>query len=336
VKLTMPFLKVKIGSPVLLAVIMAAMVPSTRAQFAGPAPGNDTGVNHPLKITTDPALLFPPDREPTIGGGDLLAVHIYGSTEYNPTARVSLDGSIALPLAGVVRIQGLTLTQAEHAIAEHLVAGGMYRDPQVSIQVMETPNQIITVTGETRGNVGVVPALGRRRLFDVIAAAGGLPPTASHVVTVLRPGQDAPLVIDLGNNPANGSMANVPLFAGDTLVIARTGVIYALGAFKLQSAIPLVSNSPLTVLQAITIAGGPNFEGKREDTRIIRTEGTRRIEVKVNMSRVIAGKDPDPVLQPDDILYLPTSSLKAAIRAGGIATLMGVAQLSSYITLNSH
>jgi len=331
----MPFLKVKIGSPVLLAVIMAAVVPSTRAQFAGPAPGNDVGVNHPLKITTDPALLFPPDREPTIGGGDLLTVHIYGSTEYNPTARVSLDGSIALPLAGVVRIQGLTLTQAQHAIAERLVAGGMYVDPQVSIQIMETPNQVITVTGETRGSTGsVVPALGRRRLFDVLAAVGGLPPTASHVITILRPGQDAPLVVDLGNNPANGTMANVPLFAGDTVVVSRTGVIYALGAFKIQSAIPLVSNSPLTVLQAITIAGGPNFEGKREETRIIRTEGTRRIEVKVNMSRVIAGKDPDPVLQPDDILYLPTSGVKAAIRAGGIATLMGIAQISSYITLN--
>jgi polysaccharide export outer membrane protein len=141
-------------------------------------------------------------------------------------------------------------------------------------------------------------------------------------------------VIDLGNDPANGSMANVPLFAGDILVIARTGVIYALGAFKLQSAIPMVSNSPLTVLQAITLAGGANFEGKREDTRIIRTAGTRRVEVKVNMSRVLAGKDPDPVLQPDDILYLPTSAIKASIRAGGIATLMGIAQLSSYITLS--
>ena len=334
--LTMPFLKVKIGSPVLLAIMMAATIPSARAQFAGPAPGNDTGVNHPLKITTDPALLFPADREPTIGGGDLLAVHIYGFTDYVPASRVSLDGSLALPLAGVVRVQGLTLSQAEHAIAERLVAGGMYRDPQVSIQVMETPNQIITVTGETRGLAGgVIPALGRRRLFDVIAAAGGLPPTASHIITILRPGQD-PLVIDLGNNPANSAMANVPLFAGDTVVIARTGVIYALGAFKLQSAIPLASNSPLTVMQAITIAGGPNFEGKKEDTRIIRTEGTRRVEVKVNMSRVIAGKDPDPVLQPDDILYLPTSPMKAAIRAGGIATLMGIAQLSSYITLNQH
>lgn len=335
-KLTMPFLKVKIGSPALLAIVLAAVVPSTRAQFAGPAPGNDSGVNHPLKITTDPALLFPPDREPTVGGGDLLSIHIYGALDYTPTARVSLDGSIALPLAGVVHIQGLTLTQAEHAIAERLIAGGMYVNPQVSIQVVETPNQIITVTGETKGNVGVVPALGRRRLFDVIAAVGGLPPTASHVVTILRPGQDAPLVVDLGNNPATSATTNVPLFAGDTLVIARTGVIYALGAFRIQSAIPLASNSPLTVMQAITIAGGPNYEGKREDTRIIRTEGTRRIEVKVNMSRVIAGKDPDPVLQPDDILYLPTSGIKAAIRAGGIATLMGVAQLSSYITLNNH
>jgi polysaccharide export outer membrane protein len=33
---------------------------------------------------------------------------------------------------------------------------------------------------------------------------------------------------------------------------------------------------------------------------------------------------PDPVLQADDIVFLPTSSVKAAIKVGGLGTLLGV------------
>ncbi|WP_263409574.1 polysaccharide biosynthesis/export family protein [Terriglobus tenax] len=338
-KLTMPFLKApsmnaKIAAAALLTLALAT-TPSAVAQFSGPAPGNESGVNRPLQITTDPALLFPADREPVLSPGDLLTVHIFGVTgtdDYSPVARVSLDGAIALPLAGVVHVQGLTLRQGADAIAQRLVAAGMYRNPQVTLLVTESPNQVVTVTGETHG---IVPVVGKRRLLDALSVAGGLTPTSSHVITILRPGQDVPMNVDLGNDPVASTMANVPLFAGDTVIVSRTGVVYALGAFRTQSAIPLTGNTPLTVLQAITIAGGPNYEGNRADTRIIRTQGTHRVEVKVNMSRVLAGKDPDPVLQSDDILYLPTSALKAAIRAGGIATLMGIAQLSSYITLNS-
>jgi polysaccharide export outer membrane protein len=39
---------------------------------------------------------------------------------------------------------------------------------------------------------------------------------------------------------------------------------------------------------------------------------------------VINGKAPDPVLQPEDIIFLPTSSMKAAIKSGGIGTLLGI------------
>jgi polysaccharide export outer membrane protein len=37
------------------------------------------------------------------------------------------------------------------------------------------------------------------------------------------------------------------------------------------------------------------------------------------------GKVPDPVLQAEDIVFLPSSSWKAAIKSGGIGTLLGIA-----------
>src|SRR6185312_15023060 len=122
--------------------------------------------------------------------------------------------------------------------------------PQVVIQMTSSPNQVATVTGEMHA---VVPIAGQRRLLDVLAAAGGLPPTASHIVTIDRPGIDRPITVDLSTNPERSSMANIPIFAGDTIVIARIGVVYMLGAFKVQGQIALQQNSPLTLLQAAAL-----------------------------------------------------------------------------------
>jgi polysaccharide export outer membrane protein len=294
------------------------------AQFSGPSIGAATAVNRPVTLTTDPAILFPAEREIRLAPNDVITVHLYGSQDYSPVAKVSLDGSIQLPLIGTLRVEGLTIHETERLIAEGLVTAGMYRNPQISIQLTDSPNQIATVTGELHG---VVPIIGQRRLYDVLAAAGGLPPTASHTITIHREGVDQPIVIDLGTDPAQSDKTNVPIFPRDTIVIARTGVVYVLGAFRTQGAIPLQQYSPLTLMQVAALSGGPGFEGKYADLRLIRTMGLERKVVKVDIKRVMNGKDPDPVLQTDDIVFLPSEAWKAAIKSGGLGTLLGFASI---------
>jgi polysaccharide export outer membrane protein len=80
-------------------------------------------------------------------------------------------------------------------------------------------------------------------------------------------------------------------------------------------------------MQVAAIGGGPGFEGKYNDLRIIRTAGLDRKVVHVDIKKVINGKEPDPVLEADDIIFLPTDSMKAAIKSGGISTLMGIASI---------
>ena len=311
------------------------------AQFSGPAPGPTTVVNPPVTITTDPAILYPAHRDVYLGVEDLISVHIYGSLDYNPTARVSQDGTLQLPLIGTVQVEGLTLHQAQELIAQKLVSAGMYRDPQVSIQIMDSPNLIATVVGELHG---VVPIVGERRLYDVLAAvgggggfapgattvivgSGGLPSTASHVITINRPGLTEPITVDLGTDPAKSSASNIPIFPRDTIIVPRVGVVYLLGAFKIQGAIPLQQNSPMTLMKMAALAGGPGWEGKTADLRIIRTVGLTRQVVRVDIKKVINGQAPDPVLQAEDIVFLPTSTMKAAIKSGGIGTVLGIVSL---------
>ena len=52
--------------------------------------------------------------------------------------------------------------------------------------------------------------------------------------------------------------------------------------------------------------------------------GTGRQVIRVDLKRIVDGRDPDPVLQPEDIVFLPSSSMKAAIKNGGIGTLLGI------------
>jgi len=313
---------------------------SARAQFAGPALGPSTEVNPPVTITTDPAILYPGSRDIYLGHDDLLQIHLYGNVDYAPTVRVGLDGSTQLPLVGSIQLEGLTVHQAQDLIAQKLVSAGMYRDPQVSIQIMESPNQIATVVGELHG---IVPILGERHLYDVLAAVGGgglataattvvvggsgLPTTASHIITINRYGLAQPITVDIGTDPEKSSLANIPIFPRDTIIVPRVGVIYLLGAFKIQGAIPLQQNSPLTLMKVAALAGGPGFEGKENDLRIIRSVGVNRQVVRVDIKKVINGQAPDPVLEAEDIVFLPTSSMKAAIKSGGISTLLGIASI---------
>jgi polysaccharide export outer membrane protein len=317
--------------------LLFALGVSAKAQFTGPAIGIKTAVNPPYSITTDPAILYPGPRDFYLGVQDLITVRLYGSIEYSPTVRVSLDGSIELPLIGNVHVAGLTLAQAQALIASRLVDAGMYQNPQVSIQVTDSPNQTATVVGELHG---IVQIIGEKRLLDVLSSVGGasggsgtttvvvggggLPTTASHIITINRPGVAQPITVDLGTDPAKSAQADIPIFPRDTIIVPRVGVVYLLGAFKTQGAIPLQQNSPLTLMQIASLAGGTGFEGRSSDLRLIRTTGYTRQVVKLNIKKIIDGKAPDPVLQADDIIFLPSSPMKSAIKSGGISTLLSI------------
>lgn len=313
---------------VVLALLFVCGTPYTFAQFNGPGLTAEDSVNRPVVLTTDPAILFPPSRDIHLVPGDTVSIHIYGSTDYDPIVKVSLDSSLLLPLIGPVSVRDLPLPDAERLIAARLEAAGMYHNPQVTITIMDSTNQVATVMGEAHGSV---PTLTPRRLFDVLAMSGGLPPTASHVITIQRPGIPDPIVVDLGVDPAHSRMANIPIFAGDTVIVGRVGSVYILGSVRVQGATPLIQASPLTMIQLLAQAGGALFEARLNDAKIIRTQGVHRTMINVRLKDVIKGQAPDPILQADDIVLIPNNAFRSAIRSGGIGTAIGIISVLSVI-----
>jgi polysaccharide export outer membrane protein len=296
------------------------------AQFSGPATSSTASYNQSLTATTDQAILYPGERDVVLTVGDMISIHLFADADYSTAVRINNDGTVLLPLIGIVHLEGLTVTQAEELIAEKLVADGMYRNPQVTLQITEGPNSVVTIIGEAHA---VVPIVGSRRLLDVLSTAGGLPPTASHVITINRPGVTEPIVIDLGTDPLRSSLANIPVYPGDTIVVSRIGIVYMLGSFgSAAGTIPLNPYTPLTLTEATALSGGIKFDGRFSDLRIIRTVGDHRTVAVYNIKKVLNGKVPDPILQPNDIVYLPPVPLKQLITSGGLGTVLGIVDLA--------
>jgi polysaccharide biosynthesis/export protein len=311
----------------LVALLVLASCSACLAQFSGPGPTIQTPTT--ATVTTDRALLFPPARDPLLSPGDLIQIRVFEQADYTPEVRVNADGSVLLPLVGIVDLKGMTISQAERVIEQHLIDAQIFRSPQVTVQLVEGPNQVATVIGEVHM---VVPIVGSRRLLDVLATAGGLPPTASRVITISRPGLAEPLIVDLGSDPLHSGLANVPIFPGDTIIISRIGIVYMMGAFKASGTIPLTQFAPLTLMEATALSGGVSFQGKYSDVRLIRTVGDHRTVVKLDIQRILHGKDPDPILQANDIVFIPDSTIKASMSNGSLGTLLGIVSLLLAVT----
>jgi polysaccharide export outer membrane protein len=200
----------------------------------------------------------------------------------------------------------------------------MYLNPDVLIQVLDTVNGSVTIMGEMHA---IVPVSTERSLREVLLAAGGLPAAASHTVKIVRPGVDQPIVVDLGTDLAASAAANIPIRPHDFIQIGRANVVYVLGAFKSQGSVPLDQSTPLTLMQLAALSGGVGWEGRYQDLRLIRTVGTERKLVEVDIKKVLNGKAPDPVLQANDIVFLPTNQMKAVLKSLGIGGVLGLVSL---------
>ena len=303
-------------------------LPQTGAQAgtldSGPLPGAAPAqaAASPTTPYANPSMLYP-GEDFHLDPGDLILVHVF-MQDYSQTVRLGADGSVHLPFIGSVPLQDLTVRAAQALIADRLRAGGFYKDPEVTIQVLDTVNGSVLVTGEVHS---IVPVSTERSLREVLLIAGGLPATASHTVKIVRPGMAEPIVIDLGTDLAASSTANFPVHPHDIIQISRASVVYVLGAFSRQGAVPLDQATPLTLLQVASLSGGINFEGRYADLRLIRTVGTERKVVKVDIKKVRNGRAPDPVLQANDIVFLPTDAMKATMKNLGVGGVLGIVSL---------
>jgi polysaccharide biosynthesis/export protein len=314
-KIRAPFFMV-----LLLALFSFAANPKAFAQNTPSSPATpqlEQAAAQPTTPTAPGETVTPPVRKPSvpvIGDGDLLKVSVVGAPESDQDVRVGADGNIFLNFIGAVPVAGLTIEQAQATIAKKLVAGGFFRDPQVSVFAKEYATQGVSVLGEVQ-KPGVYPLLGARTLFDVLSLAGGTTPKAGRLVSIThRDTPQKPTTVALSNDAAESVHSNIDVFPGDTVVVSKAGVVYVVGDVHKPSGVPM-ENGSMTVLQAIAMAEGPNPTAAMNKAKLIRrTPGGEPQEIPLSLRDMLSSKIPDVHLQAEDILFVPNSAAKSATK----------------------
>jgi polysaccharide export outer membrane protein len=279
----------------------------SNSDSARPGPGN-TSANPGAAASDDLASM-------RLGAGDLLEVSVYNVPELTTKARIGSSGDVYLPLIDYVHVGDLTVEEAQVLIQKRLEDGGFVRGAHVTIFIDESASQGVTILGDVV-KPGIYPALGNRKLYDLISAAGGFTATAGRKVSVIRQhSQAAPITVNLPRNLADDLQDNIEILPGDTITVPRAPVIYVVGDVGHPAGF-LVDNGSLTVLQALALAGGTNRTAKIGGARIIRKGPTGMTETKVPLKKMLEAKVPDVNLQADDILFVPLSGARVAAGTG--------------------
>ena len=118
-------------------------------------------------------------------------------------------------------------------------------------------------------------------------------------------------------------LLNVDLYPGDRVTVQRAGIVYVVGAVNKPGGFPLkAGQEKMTVLQALALAEDVKPTAAQKRAMIIRKNPAAadgRDEIAVNLSKVLAGHEHDAQLQANDILFIPDSTGKRALRRGAEA-----------------
>lgn len=308
---------------------LPAARPISQAAVGSRSGGADTNAGENADPANSAAPADQPISVPRLGPGDLVEVNVYNVPELTTKARVGNSGDIYLPLIDYVHVGDLTVEEAQGLIEKRLEDGGFVRGPHVTIFLDESVSQGVTILGEVV-KPGIYPALGDRKLYDLISTAGGFTSSAGRKVSIIRQhSQSAPITVELPRNLADDLQDNVDVLPGDTITVPRAPIIYVVGDVGRPAGL-LVDNGTLTVLQALALAGGTNHTAKMSGVRIIRKGPTGMTETRLPLKKMLEAKAPDITLKADDILFVPLSgarvaaaeSIQAAISAAtGIAVI---------------
>ncbi len=246
-----------------------------------------------------------------VGPRDLLEVKVLEAEELNTQGRVTESGKLKLRIAGDVEVAGMTRAECEVRIKEILEASYIQR-ATVQVQVLEYRSNPIRVMGAVK-NPGEYGVPGRLMLLEALELAGGLSGKQGKYVYVSRRANNGLsdrlriALDDLLGRPDRE--VNIPVFPNDVIKvpIPMNVTIYCIGEFRKPGLVTFKSDERVSLLKLVARVGG--FSDKASNKVLIRrrTHRGKEIEIKVNYKRIVAGKEPDVELKPDDIVVVKES-----------------------------
>ncbi len=246
-----------------------------------------------------------------IGPRDLLEVRVAELPgEFDRELEVAEDGTVLLPVIGLIEARGLTEGQLAAEIRRRLEAEGLRR-PTVSVRVIGFRSRPVAVLGAVMApGQQFVP--GRTTLLEILLKAGGLRADHNSRIQIRRRaanGLSDQVTISAEDLFERGDPAvNLPIFAGDLIHVPPASKIEIsfLGQVK-SSSVTFSSNERATLLVAIARAGGLSDDASPKIRILRRGEQGEQVEINAHYRRILAGRDQDIELQDGDIVVVKES-----------------------------
>lgn len=259
---------------------------------------------------------------PMVEVGETIEVIVLEDPEMNGLYSVREGGYILIPAVGRVRVQGLTLLEAEVAIKTALEESALTE----ATVVIEKPMAMRDNKGVVRaaGSIFLTGAFENPGVFEippgfdatlakVIIASGGVSETAdmSQVrhIRFIENISDVKEVNLVGIFEGKFYARDVSLLDGDIIYIPggeTDGVVYVTGTVLEPGVIDIPKGETLSAYTAIMRAGGFDRFAKKSRVYVMRNKGGgQKIQLPVNIPDIQRGFTSDVVLQDGDIVVVP-------------------------------
>jgi protein involved in polysaccharide export with SLBB domain len=315
--------------------------------------------------TSAPSSLTPSGVNPAafndsynLGPGDTINIQIFNVPEYSGDQQILADGSVNLAAVGRLSLTGLTLTDAENAIAQHYRQE--LRHPAITVTLVQPRPLRIAIAGEIhRPGLYSLNANSGTQFPSVAQAlqnAGGVTQAADlrQVQVQRRNSQGRPelFTVNLWDLIQNGNLSqDIALRDGDEIIIpALNSVDIAETAQLANSTLAATTTSPIdvalvgevarpgayklggnsagsgqaTVSQAIQLAGGirplANLQGIQ--VRRMTRQGDEQL-IALDLLKLVQEGDlsQDLILQQGDTIFIPTATSLTPADATQLATI---------------
>ncbi|MDD5712040.1 MAG: polysaccharide export protein [Smithellaceae bacterium] len=254
-----------------------------------------------------------------IGPYDVLNISVYGEKDLSSESnRVSGDGYISFPLIGRVKVANLTASQVEELISSKLEQGQYLYNANISVMVTGYESKKYSALGalKTPGNYPLQP---NERVLDGISKAGGIDNSdagerqEAFIIRTLNIGQQNEqkilIKIDLQNLlKGNDQISNIVLADRDVIYVPKADFFYIIGQVKNPGSYTF-NKKDVTIVEAISMAGGFTPIAARSKTRIVRLENSAQKIYEVDVDAITkAGKISNAIpIKPNDLIVVPES-----------------------------
>jgi len=249
-----------------------------------------------------PAAQSAQTKDYIVGPEDVLDVQVWDNKDMNQVVFVRPDGKTSLPIVGEIQAAGKTVQELQDYLTA--VYSKTVKGAAVTVIIREIKSRPVYFLGGF-GKPGALQLMRDLTLLQAVALVGGVAPGAdAENGFVLR--KDKKIPVNFTKLLQKGDLTqDVQLEPGDPVVAPIADLVYLQGEVRVPGPVKFLPD--LTVVKAITQGGGftPMAAGGRVD--IIRWKGEKRERIRVDVDKMMRAPDenPDVMLKPDDIVFVP-------------------------------